>query len=162
MGQSSYCSVPCLNCTVLEKNLKEKFNNPIALEVTKYVAVLQVLIKIKYRYKAMGFRVLGRCANFHTFMPRELTYCSLPTILAKRYISFFECIERLFWFLFYFFHVTCKLNISRGDTMCWQAQPLEHLTKNTMEQSSKLDYVSATLPFKSRMKQEHVLSDKRA
>lgn len=46
--------------------------------------------------------------------------------------------------------------------MCWQAQPLEHLTKNTMEQSSKLDYVSATLPFKSRMKQKHVLSDKRA
>lgn len=46
--------------------------------------------------------------------------------------------------------------------MCWQAQPLERLTKSTMEQSSKLDYVSASLTFKSRTKQEHALSDKSA
>lgn len=46
--------------------------------------------------------------------------------------------------------------------MCWQAQPLEHLTKSTMEKSSKLDNVSVSLTPKSRTKQEHDLSDKRA
>lgn len=100
--------------------------------------------------------------TFILLCPGELSYHSLPTVLAKCYISFFECTERLFGFYFIFFHVTCKLNISMGDTMCWQAQLLEHLTKSTMEQSSKLGSISASLTFKIRTKQEHALSDKRA
>lgn len=47
--ESCCCTAPSFNRTLLKKSLKEKFNNPIALKVTEYVAVFQVSVKTKYR-----------------------------------------------------------------------------------------------------------------
>lgn len=49
VGKSCCCTAPSFNHALLKKRLKEKFNNPVALEVTEYVAVFQVLITTKYR-----------------------------------------------------------------------------------------------------------------
>lgn len=91
VGMSCCCTAPSFNHALLKKRLEEKFNNPVALEVTEYVAVFQVLITTKYREKVTGTRVLGRSAKFHAIMPRS--YHSSPTILAKYYITFPECMR---------------------------------------------------------------------
>lgn len=73
----------------------------------------------------MGLRVLGVSAKFHAFMPRS--YDSSPTVLAKCYIAFPECMRTSFGFFFLF---TCHSQteyISTGETS--QAHPLKHLTK---------------------------------
>lgn len=121
--QSMECcgTVHLLFCYVLyslflTEESERKYNNSIALEVKEYAAKLQMLIKPKYRYKAIGFRGSGKCGKFHTLMPRrtELPWltCS-PSEMLHLFFVYRNCLE-----IYFFFHITCSLNISTGDNMC--------------------------------------------
>lgn len=134
-------TVDLLSCYIfysqsLTEESERRVNNPIALEVKEYGAILRMLIKPKYRDKVVDFGVLGRFGIFHTLKPRR-TELPQSTCSPSEMLHLFFCVQKLFGSFGGFFHITCSLNKSTGDKMCWQAQPFEHLTKSTMEKSSQ-------------------------
>lgn len=99
-------TVDLLSCYIfysqsLTEESERKVNNPIALEVKEYGAKLQMLIKPKYRDKAVDFGVLGRFGIFHTLKPRRTELPQSTVLLVKCCTSFSvyrNCLEVLGFF----------------------------------------------------------------
>lgn len=156
--QSSCCVAPSFNHTLLKRNLKEKFNNLIALK-SQFVTLLKVLIKTKYSQEVMLLRVLGRSVIFFSFIPGKTTV----QLLSCQMLHYLSCVYEKIVYISFFFsprHLQTEYIIT-GERLCWQAHLSEHLSEVPW---SKAHYLIMYLPvslLKAKQNKCVPLSDKR-